>query len=62
MKITLEHEGAHNFLQDMYLDWVNNFLTVERFAEYYRITPPQAIAIIELGRKAHEEILKEQAA
>lgn len=22
-------------LEALYLDWVNNFLTVERFAEYY---------------------------
>ena len=22
-------------LADLYLDWVNNFLTIERFSEYY---------------------------
>ena len=35
----------------MYLDWVNNFLTVERFAEYYAITVSDAAEIIRLGRK-----------
>lgn len=34
----------------MYLDWVNNFLTVERFAEHYAISEEQANEIIKLGR------------
>jgi hypothetical protein len=24
-----------DYLADLYLDWVNNFLTIERFSEYY---------------------------
>jgi len=40
--------------QDMYLDWVNNFLTVERFAEYYGITTSYAEYVIDLGRKHNE--------
>jgi hypothetical protein len=24
-----------DYLADLYLDWVNNFLTIEVFAEYY---------------------------
>lgn len=34
----------------MYLDWVNNFLTVARFAEYYGLTEAQAIKLIETER------------
>jgi hypothetical protein len=34
----------------MYLDWRNNFLTVERFAEYYGITLESANFIIDTGR------------
>lgn len=35
----------------MYLDWRNNFLTVERFAEYYGIDEDKAERVIFLGRK-----------
>jgi len=35
---------------DMYLDWRNNFLTVERFAEYYGMTLESAQFIIDTGR------------
>ena len=35
----------------MYLDYVNDFLTVERFAEYYQISEEYALAIINEGRK-----------
>jgi hypothetical protein len=31
----------------MYLDWVNNFLTVARFAEYYEMSEEQAIDLIQ---------------
>tara|TARA_R100000353_G_scaffold126445_1_gene89779 strand:+ start:306 stop:443 length:138 start_codon:yes stop_codon:yes gene_type:complete len=37
-------------LEKMYLDYVNNFLTVPRFAEYYGITVTEANEIINLGR------------
>ena len=32
--------------ETMYLDYVNNFLTVEKFAEYYNISVSEAIDII----------------
>ena len=35
---------------EMYLDWVDNFLTVERFAEYYNMTQEHAEEIIRVGR------------
>ena len=34
---------------EMYLDYRNNFLTVERFAEYHNITKEQANDIIKKG-------------
>ena len=37
-------------LEHMYLDFVNNFLTVERFAEYYGLDYYDAEWIIEQGR------------
>lgn len=34
---------------EMYLEWLNNFLTVPCFAEYYNISEAKAISIIERG-------------
>ena len=36
--------------EEMYLSYLNDFLTVERFAEYYGVTESQAINIIDIGR------------
>jgi hypothetical protein len=41
-------------LQELYLDWVNNFLTISRFAEYYNITVIEAEILIEAGKKINE--------
>lgn len=37
---------------ELYLDWVNNFLTVERFAEYYGLDVDYAQHFIDQMRKA----------
>lgn len=37
----------------MYLEWVNNYLTVRRFAEDYGMEPDRARALLELGRNLH---------
>ena len=34
----------------MFNDWVNNFLTVKRFAEYYEISESEALTLIETER------------
>jgi hypothetical protein len=34
-----------------YIEWFNDFLTIEYFAEYYNITTSYALAVIELGRQ-----------
>lgn len=38
----------------LYLDYVNNFLTVERFAEHYEVSFQLADLIISEGRERHE--------
>jgi len=43
--------SVYEKLQNLYLDWLNNFLTRERFASWYDITEEQGNRIIELGRK-----------
>ena len=40
--------------EEMYLDYVNNFTTVEGFASYYGYTNHQANFIINNGRALHE--------
>lgn len=42
-------------IAEMYLDYVNNFLTVEQFAEYYSIRIGTANMIINVGRM-HNQI------
>lgn len=41
-------------LHEAYLDYVNNFLTVERFAEYYGISEELARLLISEMREWHE--------
>jgi len=38
-------------IQRFYLDWVNNFLTVQSLADHYDITKKEADILIECGRK-----------
>jgi len=45
-------------LQVIYLDWVNNFLTREYFAEYYGLTLEAAEELIDAGYRAHETMVK----
>ena len=42
-------------LNELYLDWYNNFLTVGYFAEYHDLTPTQAADIIDRGREINNE-------
>jgi tRNA 2-selenouridine synthase SelU len=44
----------------MYLDYVNDFLTVNRFAEFYSMTRETACRIIEEGRKQHEDVIRNE--
>lgn len=44
-----------NYLADLYLDWVNNFLTIERFAEYYGLDDDDARDLLKIAKKCHEQ-------
>lgn len=46
-------------LQDIFLEYANNFLTVARFAEYYGFTESEAKHLIDLGREVHERLVVE---
>lgn len=41
-------------LIDFYLDWVNNYLTIAKMAENYRITENQCGDLINIGRDFFE--------
>ena len=41
---------ARNNLIDIYLDWRNNYLTYDVFAEHNGLTVEQGTALIELAR------------
>lgn len=43
-----------NELIEMYLNYVNKFITTEKFAEWYGLDEEDAYQIIELGKKYHE--------
>lgn len=49
--------NKHSIIE-IYLDWVNNFLSLEAFAEYYELTSEQASLLIELGKSIHEAHVK----
>ena len=38
---------------DFYLDWVNNYLTVEKLAEHHGLDVDDAKALISMGRYLH---------
>ena len=42
--------SARQYLADIYLHWLNDFVTVESFAEYHGITDAQAADLITLAR------------
>jgi hypothetical protein len=61
--VTLQNEGfsgasCNQLLRHVYVEWLNNYLTVEVFAEHHEMTVEDAQTLIELGRnamKANEE-------
>ena len=44
-----------DYLADLYLDWINNFLTIERFSEYYGLDEDDAKDLLKLAKKCHEQ-------
>lgn len=40
-------------LIDWYLDWVSNYLSVDKFAEHNGLSRDQALKLLELGEELH---------
>jgi hypothetical protein len=58
-KVQLYPEGfngasCNQLLRHMYVEWMNNYLTVEKFAEHHEMTVNDAQVLIDLGRSALE--------
>jgi hypothetical protein len=46
-------------LREYYLDWVNNWISVQAFAGYHELSHKQAVGIIDIGRKLHESYCRD---
>jgi hypothetical protein len=46
-------------LQDTFLDYINNYLTVDKFAEHYGISSHDATMLIMVCGSVHEAIVAE---
>lgn len=46
-------------IQEAYLEYVNDYLTITTFAEHKGLTFDEAQALIRLGRQLHERIVEE---
>jgi len=55
VELELAVEKAADHFQELYLDWFNNFLTLDRFAEYYELSTEKANQHINIGRKIHQQ-------
>ena len=61
VKALVGEEVSKEWMRDRYLDWMNHFLTVERFCEYYEIIDLSVgKAVINVGRLIQEEYRAEQ--
>lgn len=47
-------EALETVLADMFLDYLNNYLTVEAFADACGLSKAAALEVIEDGREIHE--------
>ena len=47
-------------LQAIYLDYFNNYLTIELFAEHNELSAKDATELVLLGAKIHEQITQGQ--
>lgn len=41
-------------LAEWYLDYVNNFISLDKFAEHHGISRDQAEQVVKLGKEIHE--------
>ena len=49
---------ANQFFRAAFLDFFNNYLTIEKYAEHNKISTADAKDLIDAGRKYHEQHAK----
>lgn len=47
--------NIREYLADFYLVYVNDFITREAFALAHSLTPTEAVQLLQMGMKFHEE-------
>ena len=52
--MNIQTSSTNEFLADLYLAWVNDFITYEKFAAYYGLPFDAVEDVINAGRKCHE--------
>jgi NaMN:DMB phosphoribosyltransferase len=55
MSVKIIVYGTRTEIVEMYLDYVNNFISVGRFADHYDMSEEKANEVIRRGREYHEE-------
>lgn len=46
-------------LADLYLEFLNNYLTVDKFAEHYQISEQDAVSLLSMGKEHHNNRVDE---
>jgi hypothetical protein len=49
------NKSLRAILSELYLDYVNNYLTVEKFAEHHEISKEVMVSLLLEGRNVHEQ-------
>ena len=49
---------ANKYLREAYLDFFNNYLTVEKWAEHNEIHPTDARRLLSMGKHYHEQYVE----
>lgn len=44
-------------LREFYLDWFNNYLTIEKMSEHYDLDVEHTRTLIGIGRDAHQQYI-----
>jgi len=56
MNLTSNQRDAHiRWTEELYLEWVNNYLSLNTFAEHYSLTRWEALRVINAGRIINQE-------
>lgn len=58
----MKNETYRKSIQDMFLDYFNNYISIEKFANDNHLSITEANALIALGHKVHGRIVMDHIA